>query len=437
MKAEHEKQPGSNPSHLDTKRPKPTARSFADGRPEAAQLLEIQERIRRSPTVASFAQLQSKIRNNAAPGIDLGSHSSHPVPIAQRMSDEGAQSAASTHSGGSAEKEKETKSDKGQVVLPDAVFAKLSPKAFVELSSEEICKTVQPILTEYLNRVNYNSLEDAVAFLDHLGAKRVEKDSTTPQEAFGDFNYQSLDSVKKAKGAQCVGQGIQLAHQIIEQTKYPAYPCAAKFAGKEYFGHGAALIAFCNPKDEQDAGYILLDPGFNVSEPVVITKAVPGKVRSNEYRLTDKDEAIESYNKDALVVSFPTGPILNPDPAVTKSALLAYASFTVVSRVNPKKKTFLQLDLRGQAITVAVLGKKKSLKLPEAGKVDEFIAKDLSDLITDELAEALGYKPEEADIEGASKARLIDSLGKVIRGRMDILALQDSNVKSQGTKNQD
>lgn len=299
-----------------------------------------------------------------------------------------------------------------------AVFQSLQPEQFALDSSLNIVKAVKPLLSDYLTKVHYNSLEDAAAFVDHLSEKRKEKKTATPQEAFDDFSYKSEDSIIKAKGAQCVGQGIHFAKVITSTTKYPAHPCAAKFAGKEYYGHGAAMIAFANQEDEADQGYILLDPGFNVAEPIVVTEAIPGKVRSFVYKL-DKSGDIKSYRDKTLKVTIPPQEILNPDDAITKSALLAYDKFLVVAR-GDNTSVILELDLRGEQLTVRVKNKKKSADIKDKEAVTK--------LISNTVAEALGYKPEKSELEDEAQRRLLTTLFKVINARDDINALQDSTL---------
>ncbi|AFZ22458.1 hypothetical protein Cylst_0077 [Cylindrospermum stagnale PCC 7417] len=306
-------------------------------------------------------------------------------------------------------KEETKQNERGTVILPQAVFQELDATQYANVGSNEICEAVQPLLTEYLAVVRYNSLEDAAAYLDHLNEKRKEDKGMTPQKAFQSFSYQSTLSIEKAKGSQCVGQGIQFADQVRQMTKLPAYPCAATFAGKEYYGHGAAMIAFKNAKDEKDAGYILMDPGFNVNHPIVVTKEIPAKVRSSTYKL-DESGSIKSYGaNDEHVVTFQPQQILNPDEAITKSALLAYNTFTVVAR-SGKDKIYIQLDLRQEKLIAVYKKKKLTSDLEEIEKI-----------ISEELAEVLGYE----------RGQLLETLKKVIQGKEEINKLQDSTIEKK------
>jgi hypothetical protein len=187
------------------------------------------------------------------------------------------------------------------------------------------------------------------------------------------------------------------------------------------------LIAFENPDDEEDAGYILMDPGFNVDEPVVITRKVSPIVRSSTYKLGETG-SIESYGKGGkLIVTFPPQEIINPDRALTKSALLAYTAFRVVARAG-NKKFYIELNLRESELKVQLRGKERKVKITEAGAVEE--------AISEELAELLGYQKAELD-EGA-RDRLLATLHKVILQRVALIDLQDSKLeKPQNAIGQD
>jgi hypothetical protein len=287
-----------------------------------------------------------------------------------------------------------------------------APREVVSKGSDELVNVLQPLLTKYLETIHYNSLEDAVGFVNYLDDLRKVDSSVTPQQAYESGMPVSSQALEGVSGSQCMGQGMQIAELINRELKLPAYPVAAKFPDSTGAGHGAAMLKFANPSHEDDKGVILLDPGFNVDKPLVIKANEPAKLRAFNYSLSENGSQVVSRDENKKeIVSFETVPVINSDESVSRTAMLYYKTFIVKARGN--FTVVLQLNLRTGIIEVTVGRKKKTAQIAQHAEVTK--------LISNEVAEALGYGEKGAD-------SLLTSLTTVIRSKDDILNLQNSKA---------
>lgn len=227
-----------------------------------------------------------------------------------------------------------------------------------------------------------------------------------------------------------IGRGSRAHQRIAAKVKealgLPAYAVAAQFPGRakdKIHTHGAAMVAFANPKDEDDAGYVLLDPGFNVSAPVVVTAKVPAPVRAFLYSHegTESGADVVSQNKEKEeVVRFPADRTPNNPEAISKMALLTYDAFSIVNRAGNARR-FMQLDLKKDAFKLAFADAKakKTVTLTISTANLEEAKVNISKAITEEVATTFGYK---------DAATLLESVFKVLDSKRDILALQNSKI---------
>ena len=313
----------------------------------------------------------------------------------------------------------EPKGSANDVVLLDVVVDKASLSArTVPKSSAELVGILRPLLQRYLQKVRYNSLEDAAAFSKHLDAARSDSEGVTPQQAFESFTPSSIGPLTTVLGAQCVGQALDFASMVAKQSSLPAYATAAQFAGRRQYGHAAALLKFQNPDAADDGGFILMDPGFNADEPLVITPTANAKLRKFSYRWNPDKSKLKNVNDTGQVaVTFDIDPLLNPDEGVSRNALMSYKTFTVVTR-GQKTDIVLQVDLRNNQFMLRRGSKSFKCLLTEMDRIRAYI--------TDEVAEALGYGKV-----GEGAARLLDSVSAVIRAKDDLIRLQDSKITVQ------
>lgn len=143
----------------------------------------------------------------------------------------------------------------------------------ISSSSRDIVDQVRSILRERLQVINYDRLFPISQFLDHY--QKYQKDSTEdilPIDAFKTFRF--IPILPTNNGGPCLSLTFDLKNHLPEYLK--PYIAIAKLPGKyQQFGfpeysHTAVLIKFTNPFDPNDKGFVLLDPSFDIDEPIVL-----------------------------------------------------------------------------------------------------------------------------------------------------------------------
>lgn len=155
-----------------------------------------------------------------------------------------------------------------QVVQP----SQFSQGHEIFLSSEEIIKQVTPILRKRLVEANYDRIFPVTQFLEHYQKCKKKDQTITPIEACKSFVFHPL--IPSFRGGPCVSLTYDLYEHLPEEIK--GFIVAARLPGKyqqfafPQFSHTAILIKYQNPNDHEDNGYILLDPSFDISEPILL-----------------------------------------------------------------------------------------------------------------------------------------------------------------------
>jgi hypothetical protein len=134
------------------------------------------------------------------------------------------------------------------------------------LPSEEIIAKVTPILQSHLVDTNYDRVGVAMQLIDYYQNRMCSLSEIKR------FEYNTR--LRKGRGGACVSLTLDILSKI--PTELNAYVVAAVLPKKYHqfaaplFCHTAVLIAFENPKESNDQGYVLLDPSFDFSEPIVL-----------------------------------------------------------------------------------------------------------------------------------------------------------------------
>lgn len=155
--------------------------------------------------------------------------------------------------------------------LTDFTSGLIQPPLFeagskVYLSGEKIVKKVRPILQSHLVDTNYDRVGVAMQLIDYYQNRMCSLSE------IAQFKYNT--KLRKARGGACVSLTLDIWSKI--PTELNAYVVAAALPKKYHqfasplFCHTAVLIAFENPEEPNDQGYVLLDPSFDFSEPVVL-----------------------------------------------------------------------------------------------------------------------------------------------------------------------
>jgi hypothetical protein len=142
----------------------------------------------------------------------------------------------------------------------------------VAISSCAIKEIVQPLLYAHLAETNYDRIHMIEQFIDYYWAQKKKYPNISPLQALASFLPDM--SITPYRGSSCYGltddllsklpkelQAIRVPSTVPEEFQHNACP---------QYGHSAIVIAFENPQDKTDTGYILLDPNFDIEVPVVL-----------------------------------------------------------------------------------------------------------------------------------------------------------------------
>jgi hypothetical protein len=251
--------------------------------------------------------------------------------------------------------------------LQQAVQAPLfSPQEVTFLGAEEILKIVTPILRKRISQTKYDRVVIAEQFLDHF----FNQNTTSPLEALGTFTISG--SLEKNGGNSCVGLSLDLLSYLPPQVR--AFPVGAilskryqQLAGPTY-SHVTPLIFFQNPRDEMDAGYILLDPSFHIAAPIFITLSSSfsydmGKKKGVWNFFLQGEEILcqgnarmgeEPWSEEQIqdsIMRYRTDRIDNPTESSAMPMFAIDRSYPIVSRYeNGQQRAHINIDLNKHLI---------------------------------------------------------------------------------------
>ncbi|MBX9745199.1 MAG: hypothetical protein K2X08_08330, partial [Chlamydiales bacterium] len=141
----------------------------------------------------------------------------------------------------------------------------------IESSAAEIVETVRPILRKRLAAARYDRIFPILQFLDHYDYCKMKDEKVSAIEAFKTFEF--IPWFPQFEGGPCVSLTLDLCSHLPPGFK--GYVVAAKLPGRfQQFGfpkycHTAVLIRYVD-FFRKETGYVLLDPSFDISEPIVL-----------------------------------------------------------------------------------------------------------------------------------------------------------------------
>lgn len=143
----------------------------------------------------------------------------------------------------------------------------LSKPEITFLGGEEIVRRVQPILKKRIGSTFYNRITLAEQFLDHY----LHHPGNSALEALSTFHMHH--DLTPQGGGSCIALTYDLIDHLSEEIH--AYPVGATLPDHStpLYSHVAAMIAFQNPEEEDDHGFILLDPSFAYAEPILLNSS--------------------------------------------------------------------------------------------------------------------------------------------------------------------
>lgn len=148
--------------------------------------------------------------------------------------------------------------------------AKFKPPIITNISEKELLEYVTPILRKRLSETKYDRVVIAEQFLRHFEKSKNIDPEITSLESFQTFK---IDNELENMGNSCVSLSIDLINLLPKDIK--AFNTAAilsdvyqQYAGPIYC-HVTPLIIFNDPRTNEK-GYVLLDPSFHISDPIVV-----------------------------------------------------------------------------------------------------------------------------------------------------------------------
>lgn len=142
------------------------------------------------------------------------------------------------------------------------------------VSSDEIQKIVSPILKKFFSQVHYNRINQICQFIDHYHQLNRQNSSTiTPLEALEIFTVDLQSPMNQTKGGSCY-EFIQCLTRRLPNFLHPnLIPASVPRWSPRYchkLSHIAAIVVYNNCTNSGDTGFILLDPSFELDEPIII-----------------------------------------------------------------------------------------------------------------------------------------------------------------------
>ena len=119
---------------------------------------------------------------------------------------------------------------------------------------------------------------DRVVYINAFILFKAQNPKLSEDEALARFDARSAEIVKQCQGGHCGG----LSGSLLREENYgPGAYLVGSILPKTYqqkkapeYCHVAAMIRFQNPETAEDNGLILLEPGFNITTPIVVKKGV-------------------------------------------------------------------------------------------------------------------------------------------------------------------
>ncbi len=189
----------------------------------------------------------------------------------------------------------------GNSILAERLNHVVQPPQFttppqIHRASDEIVYMASPILKNRLKTMNYDRIFPVIQFVEHFEKTQQSHPKITPIEALKNFDFTPLSETDR--GGPCVSLALDLQKSLPKELK--SYICLAKlpkkfqqFALPEY-SHAAVMIKFCT---NEESGYVLLDPSFDIDEPIVIKGQ-----GSPSYYQTKKHGCWKFYLKDDSIL---------------------------------------------------------------------------------------------------------------------------------------
>lgn len=229
--------------------------------------------------------------------------------------------------------------DRVEFVAPPPQWGAVEKHMVVNKGSEQLVTELEVLLKKQTANRNY----DRLVYINAFVLFKAQNPQLSDEEALARFELRSAEIVEQCMGGHCGG----LSGSLLRESDYGpgAYlvgsklPATFQQAKAPEYCHVAAMIRFQNPETAEDNGLILLEPGFNITKPIVVKKGVTTTLKMSEEEFWDftVDEACTEVvcqprpptgakawaakkSRDSRM-TYRTDVYLNPDESLTKPLL--------------------------------------------------------------------------------------------------------------------
>lgn len=227
-------------------------------------------------------------------------------------------------------------------VIQSPVFGQ-APKTY--MSGEKLVEVLRPILRDRLAATNYDRIFPIEQFLNHYRSLIELDKNVVPFDALKSFHLNIYpEPLLSRYSGPCVGLTYDMLYHLPENIQ--GYIVAAmlpkkyqQFAFPEYC-HTAVLIAFENPINEKDRGFILLDPSFDFYEPLLIRDK-----ENVSIDLDDKGRWMFSLVEDRIICD------ILPQGAICSDPSLFRMIYRTDSLLNPVEASAIPMILADRRLS--------------------------------------------------------------------------------------
>lgn len=262
----------------------------------------------------------------------------------------------------------------------------------VRRSSVELVEICTKALVRQTATRNYDRVIFINEFLSFFEFMKSKHDEITPIEALKIFELDSCRLLSVAKGGHCGA----LCGNLMQDLGM-GYMCASKLPktyqqkGAPELCHAGQLIPFENPLDKLDCGLILLEPGFNIVQPIVLKEGQKQIIKCSESEvysfilvkgeITMLPEPAPTKERDIREKSmtYRVDELLNPDSSITVPLLAVDARPCILSRdERGQLSAKLIVNFAKSQIEISAGSVRSAVKFEDVNKNDDWISPELA-----------------------------------------------------------
>lgn len=257
------------------------------------------------------------------------------------------------------------------------------------VGGDALAAALGPALRDHLVAYRYDSQVFAEQLIDEVRAARERDPAARVEDVLVAHLPQALGATRASGGSHCVG----LAQAIAEELRgrgLPAVIGATELpgAGGVKYGHAFAFVPFRSPDDAADRGVLVLDPGLNLAEPIVVRHHQPFVLELGAQRWTftlprggRHIEVVRAVGGTDERSRWHLAGWQNVDASLTKVAATADKLKLVARDEAGEIVAATVMDLRSRELTVRVGDVRARVPFDDRARIREVIGDELAELL--------------------------------------------------------